>query len=72
MPQQAHIIAQRLLNLYRQEHVIDGGWSAVNKVFLAESNDAQVISELENMPTGKKLIRNLICLRYRYDSWCSL
>ena len=63
MPQQAHIIAQRLLNLYRQEHVIDGGWSAVNKVFLAESNDAQVISELENMPTGKKLIAHINNLR---------
>ena len=63
MPQQAHIIAQRLLNLYRQEHVIDGGWSAVNKVFLAESNNAQVISELENMPTGKKLIAHINNLR---------
>ena len=63
MPQQAHIIAQRLLNLYRQEHVIEGGWSAVNKVFLAESNDAQVISELENMPTGKKLIAHINNLR---------
>ncbi len=63
MPQQAHIIAQRLLNLYRQEHVIEGGWSAVNKVFLAESNDAQVISELENMPTGKKLVAHINNLR---------
>ena len=63
MPQQAHIIAQRLLNLYRQEHVIEGVWSAVNKVFLAESNDAQVISELENMPTGKKLVAHINNLR---------
>ena len=63
MPQQAHIIAQRLLNLYRQEHVIEGGWYAVNKVFLAESNDAQVISELENMPTGKKLVAHINNLR---------
>lgn len=63
MPQQAHIIAQRLLNLYRQEHVIEGGWVAVNKVFLAESNDAQVMSELENMPTGKKLVAHINNLR---------
>lgn len=63
MPQQAHIIAQRLLNLYRQEHVIDGGWAAVNKVFLEESDDAQVIAELENMPTGKKLIAHINNLR---------
>ena len=63
MPQQAHIIAQRLLNLYRQEHVIDGGWDAVNKVFIAESNDDQVIAELENMPTGKRLIAHINNLR---------
>ena len=63
MPQQAHIIAQRLLNLYRQEHVIEGGWSAVNKVFLAESNNSQVIEELENMPTGKKLVAHINNLR---------
>ena len=63
MPQQAHIIAQRLLNLYRQEHVIDGGWAAVNKVFIAESNDDQVIAELENMPTGKKLVAHINNLR---------
>lgn len=63
MQQQAHTIAQRLLNLYRQAHVIDGGWTAVNKVFIAESNDAQVIAELENMPTGKKLVAHINNLR---------
>jgi len=59
MPQQAHIIAQRLLNLYRQEHVIEGGWAAVNKVFVQESNDPKVINELELLPTGKKLIAHI-------------
>lgn len=63
MQQQAHTIAQRLLNLYRQAHVIDGGWAAVNKVFVADSNDDQVIAELENMPTGKKLIAHINNLR---------
>ena len=63
MQQQAHTIAQRLLNLYRQAHVIDGGWAAVNQVFIAESNDNQVIAELENMPTGKKLIAHINNLR---------
>lgn len=63
MQQQAHIIAQRLLNLYRQAHVIDGGWAAVNKVFIAESNDSQVITELENLPTGKKLVEHIKNLR---------
>ena len=63
MQQQAHIIAQRLLNLYRQEHVINGGWLAVNQVFIDESNDEQVIAELENLPTGKKLIAHINNLR---------
>lgn len=63
MQQQAHTIAQRLLNLYRQAHVIDGGWAAVNKVFIAESNDSQVIAELETLPTGKKLIEHIKNLR---------
>ena len=52
MQQPSHIIAQRLLNLYRQAHVINGGWAAVNKVFLDESGDPKVIEELQNMPTG--------------------
>ncbi len=63
MQQQAHTVAQRLLNLYRQAHVIDGGWAAVNKVFIAESNDEQVIAELGNMPTGKRLIAHINNLR---------
>ena len=63
MQQQAHTIAQRLLNLYRQEHVIDGGWAAVNKVCISESNDDTVISELENMPTGKRLVAHIRNLR---------
>jgi len=63
MQQQAHTVAQRLLNLYRQAHVIDGGWAAVNKVFVAESNDDQVITELESMPTGKKLVAHINNLR---------
>ena len=63
MQQQAHTIAQRLLNLYRQAHVIDGGWAAVNPVFIAESDDQSVIAELENMPTGKKLVAHINNLR---------
>lgn len=53
--QTAHTIAQRLLNLYRQAHVIRGGWAAVNQVLLNESNDPRVIEELEKLPTGKRL-----------------
>ncbi|MBQ7409709.1 MAG: hypothetical protein IJV03_04045 [Alphaproteobacteria bacterium] len=59
MQQQAHIVAQRLLNLYRQAHVIVGGWAAVNRVLVSESNDAQVIKELLNLPTGQKLVEHI-------------
>lgn len=63
MSHQAHTTAQRLLNLYRQEHVINGGWAAVNRVFIDESDDPQVISELENLPTGRRLIAHINNLR---------
>ena len=63
MQQQAHIIAQRLLNLYRQAHVIVGGWAAVNRVLVAESNDNQVIEELQNLPTGNKLVQHISNLK---------
>ncbi|MBR3511221.1 MAG: hypothetical protein IKN73_04130 [Alphaproteobacteria bacterium] len=63
MQQHAHIVAQRLLNLYRQAHVIEGGWTAVNRVFISESDDPQVIEELSNLPTGNKLISHINNLR---------
>ena len=63
MQQQAHVIAQRLLNLYRQAHVINGGWAAVNKVLIAESNDPQVLEALEKLPTGKRLSVHINNLR---------
>lgn len=55
-------IAQRLLNLYRQEHVIFGGWAAVNQVFMAEATD-DVLSALSELPTGKNLVRHIENLR---------
>lgn len=63
MQQQAHTIAQRLLNLYRQAHVINGGWAAVNKVLLSEANDPQIFEELEKLPTGKRLATHINNLR---------
>lgn len=54
--------AQRLLNLYRQEHVIVGGWSTVNPVFINEADD-NVINELREMPTGKMLVQHIENLR---------
>lgn len=62
MNSKANATAIKLLNLYRQEHVIIGGWAAVNAVFLDEATD-DVIKELHNMPTGKNLIRHIENLR---------
>lgn len=62
MNTKANIIALRLLNLYRQEHVIIGGWAAVNPIFVNEATD-DVIKELREMPTGKSLIQHIENLR---------
>ena len=55
-------IALRLLNLYRQEHVIIGGWATVNPIFMNDATD-DVIKELHGMPTGKLLERHIENLR---------
>lgn len=51
-------IAQKMINLYRQAHVIIGGWSAVNAVFLAEADDT-VIAEIEKLPCGDMLAEHI-------------
>ena len=63
MQQHTLTTAQRLLNLYRQEHVINGGWVAVNEVFLRESQDENVMKALANLPTGEKLVKHIENLR---------
>lgn len=63
MQQHTLITAQRLLNLYRQEHVITGGWAAVNEVFLRESADENVMTALAGLPTGEKLVKHIQNLR---------
>ena len=63
MQQHTIITAQRLLNLYRQEHVIEGGWAAVNTVFLQESEEEDVLTALAALPTGEKLIEHINNLR---------
>lgn len=55
-------IAQKLLNLYRQEHVIFGGWTAINPIFLEEATP-EVMKELKDLPTGKNLIHHIENLR---------
>ncbi len=62
MKQKSSLVAQRLLNLYRQAHVIFGGWETVNKVFVADSNP-DVIEEIKLLPTGKFLAEHIQNLR---------
>ncbi len=62
MNQKPSQIAQRLINLYRQAHVIVGGWRAVNQIFVADA-DADVMMEMRTMPTGAILARHIENLR---------
>ena len=62
--------AQRLMNLYRGAHAIDGGWAAVNAALVAESDDAAA-AEIAKLPCGSALnahIANLKSGRTRMDS----
>ena len=58
MKPRASVVAQKLLNLYRQSHVIIGGWSALNPIFVNESTP-DVMTALADLPTGKLLIRHI-------------
>ena len=62
MKPKANLIAQRLVNLYRQEHVILGGWAVLNPVFVNEATD-DVLNEMADLPTGKMLIQHIKNLR---------
>lgn len=62
MKAKASVTAQKLLNLYRQAHVIVGGWASVNRVFIDEAND-EVLHELQDLPTGKMLVAHITNLR---------
>ena len=56
--------AQKLVNLYRQAHVIVGEWATVNPIFINEADDA-VIQEISDLPTGKMLVKHIENLRER-------
>lgn len=62
MNAKASTTAQKLLNLYRQEHVIFGGWAAVNQVFIDEATP-EIMRELRELPTGKNLVKHIENLR---------
>ncbi|MGI5846036.1 MAG: hypothetical protein ACOX7D_02545 [Alphaproteobacteria bacterium] len=62
MKELTSITAQRLLNLYRQAHVIEGGWGAVNQVLVAEAEE-DVLKELQKLPSGTKLVQHIKSLK---------
>lgn len=62
MKPRANIVAQRLINLYRQEHVITGGWTALNPIFVSEATD-EVLNAMADLPTGKMLVQHIKNLR---------
>ncbi|MFQ6778148.1 MAG: hypothetical protein ACLRFI_02530 [Alphaproteobacteria bacterium] len=62
MNQKTSIVAQKLVNLYRQEHVIIGGWAALNPIFLQEATP-DVLREMSNIPTGNNLVKHIQNLR---------
>ena len=62
MKAKASVIAQKLINLYRQSHVILGSWSTLNPIFLDEATP-DVIREMRNLPTSKFLIKHIENLR---------
>ncbi|MBO4626168.1 MAG: hypothetical protein J5679_02755 [Alphaproteobacteria bacterium] len=58
MKPKASTVAQKLLNLYRQAHVIIGGWGALNPIFVEESTP-DVMETLIQLPTGKMLAKHI-------------
>lgn len=62
MKQKPSITAQKLLNLYRQQHVIFGGWKTVNQIFINEA-DSNVMLAIKELPTGRTLAHHIENLR---------
>ena len=62
MKPKASVVAQKLLNLYRQSHVIIGGWTALNPIFVKEATP-DVLDELVELPTGKLLAQHIANLK---------
>jgi hypothetical protein len=62
MKAKASATALKLINLYRQEHVIIGGWAALNPIFLHEATN-DVLAEMSNLPNGRKLAQHIQNLR---------
>ncbi len=62
MKPKASVVAQKLLNLYRQAHVIIGGWPVLNPIFVDEATP-DVLDALGDLPTGRFLVKHIENLR---------
>lgn len=62
MRERNSIVAQRLLNLCRNAHVIEGGWAAVNRVLMDEADDAVIEAGLK-LPNGWRMAKHIQNLR---------
>ena len=58
MKPKASVVAQKLINLYRQAHVIIGGWAAVNPIFIDEATP-DVLDAMSVLPTGRFLVQHI-------------
>ena len=76
MKPKASVVAQKLLNLYRQAHVIIGGWSALNPIFVDEakygmSRDALYDKLKSNNILGRRYFYPLISTFMPYKDYPS-
>ena len=58
MKSKSSLVAQKLVNLYRQEHVIVGGWATLNPIFVDEATN-DVLNEIADLPTGRFLVQHI-------------
>ena len=62
MKPKASVVAQKLINLYRQAHVIIGGWTAINPIFINEATP-EVLDAMSDLPTGRFLAQHIANLK---------
>ncbi|MDR1697028.1 MAG: hypothetical protein LBR41_02280 [Rickettsiales bacterium] len=58
MKERPAVIAQRLINICRQAHVIPGGWARINKIIIEEATE-DVVAEMPKLPCGVLFLAHL-------------
>ena len=54
--------AQKLMNLYRNAHAVDGAWRTVNPALVNESTD-EVLQHIRELPCGEMLAKHISNLK---------